>query len=221
MAERKTLTITEVNEIQKVGDKQIPKLSFKARGNEAEEAISYFTFKSSLFDYIKTGQTITADVETEQRGEYTNRRIVQVYKDGQPVVSKGQGRSYGKSPEELEQQARLMILAYAKDLAVADKISLDDITGCADTFYAWVKGNGKPPEPKLKAEDSTPSEAETLPPSPTGKKVQNIAELKKLLMKHKIGTHEAYETLSIGSFMDLVDLDKAWAEIKKAKGIEH
>lgn len=56
--------------------------------------------------------------------------------------------------------------------------------------------------------------------APTGKKVQNITELKELLMKHKIGTHEAYEILSIKSFMNLVDLDKAWADIKKAKGIE-
>jgi len=143
MAERKNLTITEVNEIQKVGDKQIPKLSFKARGNEAEEAISYFTFKSSLFDYIKIGQTITADIETEQRGEYTNRRIVQVYKDGQGVVSKGQGRSYGKSPEELEQQARLMILAYSKDLVVADKISLEGMLKEADRMYTWLKMTDK------------------------------------------------------------------------------
>jgi len=220
MAERKNLTITEVNEIQKVGDKQIPKLSFKARGNEAEEAISYFTFKSSLFDYIKIGQTITADIETEQRGEYTNRRIVQVYKDGQGVVSKGQGRSYGKSPEELEQQARLMILAYSKDLVVADKISLEGMLKEADRMYTWLKMTDKiiAPIPQTKVSPLAGEETEKLK-TPTGKKVQNIVELKKLLMKHKIPTHEAKEILSIKEFDDLKDLDKAWEDIKKAKGI--
>jgi hypothetical protein len=39
-------------------------------------------------------------------------------------------------------------------------------------------------------------------------------------MKHKIATHEAYETLSIKSFMELTDLDEAWDKIKKAKKIE-
>lgn len=56
--------------------------------------------------------------------------------------------------------------------------------------------------------------------TPTGKKVQNITELKGLLMKHKIATHEAYEILSIKGFMELVDLDEAWVKIKKAKGIK-
>lgn len=53
---------------------------------------------------------------------------------------------------------------------------------------------------------------------PTGKVVQNVAELKKLLMNHKIATNEAYEILNIKSFMDLVDLDDAWQKIKQVKG---
>ena len=154
MAERKTLTITQVNEVQKVGDKQIPKLSFKAKDGDKE--LLYFTFKSSLFESIKEGQTISADIETEERGEYTNRKVVQIYVDGQPIMSKGGGRTYGKSPEELEQTARLMILAYAKDLAVAQVIPLGDITKQADAFYAWMKGNGdKPASPAKQAKAPT------------------------------------------------------------------
>jgi len=231
MSERKNLTITQVSEIQKVGDKQIPKLSFKAKDGDNE--LSYFTFKSSLFDSIKEGQTINADVETEQRGEYTNRRIVQIYVDGQPLVSKGAGRSYGKSPEELEQQARLMILAYSKDLAVAGLIPLNDIPKTADWFYTWLKVSDKVASPAMtkpavtltQKEDADwdqlgqESQART-DTSPTGKKVQNITELKSLLMKHKIGTAEAYEILSISAFTELKDLDEAWAKVKEAKGIE-
>jgi len=217
MAERKTLTITEVKEIVRFGaDNQGQKLPFRAKDGDTE--LDYFTFKRNLFDKIKQGETITADIETEQRGEYTNRKITQLYQDGQPVIGKGTGGYRGKSPEELEQQARLMILAYAKDLAVADKITLDDIPKTAERFYTWLKVGDKIVAPLVTAQTKTDEPTAT---TPTGKKVQNTAELKKLLMKHKIETHEAYEILSIGSFMDLVDLDKAWADIKKAKGIEH
>jgi len=221
--ERKNLTITQVEEIKKVGDKQIPKLSFRAREGNNELAAIYFTFKPSLFELIKEGQTISADIEIEQRGEYTNRKVVQIYLDGQPVSSKGTGRSYGKSPEELEQTARLMILAYAKDLAVADKIPLKDIPKTADWFYTWLKVSDKvasPTQPVQK--DSGTQESEDLfsETPPTGLKVQNIAELKSLMMKHKIGTHEAYEILSIKGFLELTDLDEAWAKIKEAKGLE-
>lgn len=221
MAERKNLTITQVNEIQKVGNKQIPKLSFRARENDNELAGMYFTFKSSLFELIKEGQTITADVETSTRewegNTYTDRKITQVYVDGQPVSGKSQYR--GKSPEELEQQARLMILAYAKDLAVADKIPLNDITKTADWFYTWLTVNDKVASPAM-TPHSESSELQHESSTPTGKKIQNITELKSLLMKHKIPTTEAYEILSINRFMDLVDLDEAWDKIKKVKGIK-
>jgi len=168
-------------------------------------------------------------VETEIKGEYTNRKIVQIYVDGQPVVSKGGGRTYGKSPEELEQTARLMILAYAKDLAVAKIIHLDDITFIADNFYTWLKGGDNPVTPTKQTKAPTEEqefenlgkpETEKQGLSPTGKKVQNIAELKSLLMKHKIGTAEAYEILSISAFTELTNLDEAWAKVKEAKGIE-
>jgi hypothetical protein len=95
----------------------------------------------------------------------------------------------------------------------------------------------KAPEPKLEPQLPASSEAKTPVPaktsgtideawenmgkeSPSGKKIQNVTELKGLMAKHKVGTREAYEILSIGSFIDLVDLDKAWTDIKKAKGIE-
>ena len=54
---------------------------------------------------------------------------------------------------------------------------------------------------------------------------QRVGELDQAIYHYKrsielIPTAEAYEILSIKGFMDLVDLDKAWADIKKAKGIE-
>jgi len=246
MSERRNLTITQVEEIKKVGDKQIPKLSFRAREGDNELAAIYFTFKSSLFELIKEGQTISADVEISTRKwedqTYTDRRIVQIYLDGQPVAGK-KDFYRGKSPEELDQTAKSMALSYAKDLAVAKLISLEEITKWADTFYTWVKKNGNEPTgavKKAQAKISSPavkaSETDTdvskqaiaeawekiskESPMPNGKKVQNIAELKSLLMKHKIATHEAKVILSIKEFDELTDLDKAWEDIKKAKGLE-
>jgi len=206
MTERKTLTITQVEEVKKVGDKQIPKLTFRAKDGENE--LTYFTFKSSLFDFIKTGNTISADIDVATRdyqgNTYTDRRVVQVYQDGQPISQKGYR---GKSPEELELSARAYALSYAKDLAVAGTIKLGDITNLADDFYAWLKKIDKPVEEPEKPEVVTVT------------KVQNVTELKALLAKHKIGTREAYEILSINSFMELTDVDEAWADIKKAKNI--
>jgi len=225
--ERKNLTITHVEEIKKVGDKQIPKLPFKAKDGDTE--LTYFTFRSSLFEAIKVGQTINVDVETSTRvwdGQtYTDRRVVQIYVDGQPIGGKGQQGYRGKSPEELEQTARTMSLSYAKDLAVADKIPVGEITKQADVFYAWVKKTEKPPEPKVEKEtisEEKPPETKpiTVKASGTITKIQNVAELKGLMAKHKVGTREAYEILSINSFMELIDLDEAWQQIKTAKQIE-
>lgn len=232
MSERKILTITQVDEIKKVGDKQIPKLAFKAKDGDKESL--YFTFRSSLFELIKQGQTITADVDIEERGEYTNRKIVQIYLDGQPIVGKGQYR--GKSPEELDQTAKSMALSYAKDLAVAKLLSLEEITKWANTFYVWLKGNGdkpviaSPDRSGLPPKSSLASPAKTSETDedweeigkekmPSGQAIPNVSDLKGLLMSHKIPTHEAYEILSIKSYDELKDLDEAWDKIKKAKKI--
>jgi len=173
MSERKTLTITQVEEIKKVGDKQIPKLSFRAKDGDKE--LTYFTFKTSLFDLISEGQTINADVETSTREwedqTYTDRRIVQIYVDGQPVNIRGGYR--GKSPEELELSARAYALSYAKDLAVADKIIISSLTKYAQEFYDWMKPSKQsivpPPnveletkERKAKTRESNSDKAETI-----------------------------------------------------------
>ena len=165
MSERKTLTIKEVKEIERVGSNQIPKLSFKAKDGDKE--YWYQTFRSSLFEVIKVGQTISADVEIKTREwdgqEYTDRRITQIYIDGQPVGGK-KSQYRGKSPEELELSARAYALAYAKDMAVGGIIKTGEILGWADDFHKWLQGNGKqiPPE---KEQGQQESEEKTPEPS--------------------------------------------------------
>ena len=211
MAERKTLTITQVNDIQKVGEKQIPKLSFKAK--DADGEFLYSTFRSSLFDAIKQGSVIDAEVDVKQDGDWINRRVVQIYVNGQPIGGQKQGFR-GKSPEELELSARAYALSYAKDLVNGDKLELGKILDQATAFHKWLT-NGKPISQKGDESQSEPQQQ-----NPTTETViQNITEFKGLLNKHRVGTHEAYEILSINSFTELVDLDEAWEKIKEAKDI--
>jgi hypothetical protein len=224
MSERKNLTITQVEEIKRVGDKQIPKLSFRAREGDSELAAIYFTFKSSLFPLIKEGQTINADVEIEQKGEYTNRKIVQIYVGGQPVSVKS--GYHGKSPEELELSARSYALSYAKDLAVSQLTNaetaelqealLRQIIPQADLFYNWLKKNCKAPETKLETEIFGSPEVKSSAPS----KIQNITEFKGLMADYKIGTPDVKEILNINKLDEIKDFDKAWEQIKKAKNIK-
>ena len=164
MSERKNLTIIELKEIEKVGDKQIPKLSFKATDGDGEHW--YHTFRTSLFEAIIKGQTINADIETSTReygdNKYTDRRITQIYLDGQPLGGKKQQPYYrGKSPEELTLSARSYALAYAKDLAVAQVISLKEVLVVADDFVEWLKESmEETPKSKAQAAKSKPEPVE-------------------------------------------------------------
>jgi len=124
------------------------------------------------------------------------------------------------STVKTDPQGQGSAITYARRYSLSAIIGLcteeDDDAEAAMSRGKQKKESPKAPEPKLKAEIPTSSETEI---TPTGKKVQNIVELKGLLMKHKIPTHEAKEILSIKEFDDLKDLDKAWEGIKKAKGI--
>jgi len=82
-----------------------------------------------------------------------------------------------------------------------------------------IPENQEPPKTETeqsKIETNQPKPEETKP-FPSGKLIQNIMELKKLLARHKIGTREALSILGVNSFNDLTDLDDAWEKIKQAK----
>lgn len=157
MSERKTLTITEVGQLasgdRKDGKGKWQSLPFKAKDGDKE--LSYSTFRTSLFDAIKQGATINADVEVKQDGDWIKRQVMQIYVDGQPLGGQKQGFR-GKSPEELDQTARTMCLSYGKDAVLKEtlegqKVDIDRILAIADRFVKWVK-NDKAPESKLEAE---------------------------------------------------------------------
>lgn len=142
MAEKVKLTILQVKDVQKVGEKQREKLSFQARDAEGKE-LWYFTFRTTLFDAIRNGKDkeIEVDVEVKSREydgtTYWDRNVSQVYdaegKPIAPVESKGQGSRqwYGKSPEEIatiEAQVAAKIEG-EKEIAAAEIVERSWIAG--------------------------------------------------------------------------------------------
>ena len=161
---REQLKIIEVKDIQKVGEKGAELLKFKAQGPDGKE-LWFQTFRKSLFDAIKAGVSIDADIEvkTEERNgtEYTNRQVSQIYRGGQPVAVKGQFQGYrnsGKSPEEIASIEQQVAVKALTELMVAGKIPIDSDEGAL--MLAWCRvrlapkqklaASSKQTEPKTK-----------------------------------------------------------------------
>lgn len=145
--ERLKLKVLEVKEREKVGKNQIDKLSFKASLGDGEGAW-YFTFKTSLFEVIEAKGEIDAEVDISEReydsNTYVDRKITQIYKDGQPIGGQKKGQ-WGKSPEavhlEVEGRYRNTALMQAVELVKYDKLSIEAILSKADLFYKWLAGD--------------------------------------------------------------------------------
>ena len=162
MAERKTITVIQIKDVVKVGDKGIEKLQFKAR-NEAGEEAWYFTFRPTLFDAIHNSQNspieIDVDVTTrEYEGNtYTDRKVSQVYINGEPVAqTKGRG-NYGKSPEDRAQIALQIAAKITAELWIAGKLTDDapQVEGLCEWLLQQLKRQSGelPQEPKTPRED--------------------------------------------------------------------
>ena len=93
---RLKLKVISPSEVVSFGDRGGRKLICGCEFPDSKE-YPIVCFKPQLFPYI-TGE-FEADVETKQNGLYKDRRIVQIYKDGNPVITKSNWK--GKSPEEL------------------------------------------------------------------------------------------------------------------------
>ena len=126
MSDRIKLQITEVSEPKEVGQKGARKITFKAKDAQGKE-LPYFTFRTSLFDTIKIGTKIDAEVEVKTReyegNTYTDRQVNQIFIDGQPAGGqRNQWQPRGESPEQrisIEQQVAAKIIA---ELRIAEKI---------------------------------------------------------------------------------------------------
>jgi hypothetical protein len=91
---------------------------------------------SSKYDMLRNSQNRTLKLTIEQKGRFTN--VVDV-----EVASTTQTAGTQRTLEDLESECRLRTFttAYAKDLAVAGKISTDTILAWAELFYRYLQGD--------------------------------------------------------------------------------
>ena len=140
------LAITQVKEVQKIGDKGAEKLAFKAKNFEGKE-LWYSTFRKSLFPAIKdnVGKEIEADVEITNRevdgNIYTDRKVTQLYVGGE-AVAKGQPskqgfQGYRDSPESRASIELQVCLKCACEIA-KENDTIETIISYAEKMRQWI-----------------------------------------------------------------------------------
>ena len=169
MTERRKLTVLEVKPPQKVGDKGAEKVEFRAKWEDKDSGLKYLTFRKPLFDAIKPGAVLDAEVEIKDRefdgNIYTDRNVVQLYQEGRPLGGPTAGRQFGRSPEERSSIERQVALKASIE-SVATKIDdsqIEAILARASIFAAFLAGDKEFASPKWVVE---PSPAKPAPAEP-------------------------------------------------------
>ena len=146
MSERVKLDILEVKETQKVGDKGAQKLSFQASDKANGREYQYFTFSSRLFPLIQKGKTLEVDVDvsTHEYGgnQYIDRKVVQVYVDGQPFSRPSFGQpsqAFQKDTASIQTQTAFKGVI---ELMVAGLVKADDALGVLALNWAREQLSG-------------------------------------------------------------------------------
>jgi hypothetical protein len=90
---------------------------------------------SGKYEMLRNSENRTLKLTTEQKGRFTNVLDVE-------EVENIPTRTPSRSAEDREAECRLKTFttAYAKDLAVAGKISTEDILGWAELFFRYLQG---------------------------------------------------------------------------------
>ena len=101
-------------------NRQFTNYEFKAQIEDAETPVKFQTTSKDLAEIITkegVGSKVELEYTTTVKGDFTNRKVTQVYKDGTTLVTQksSQGASYksqGKSPDErasIERQVALKV----------------------------------------------------------------------------------------------------------------
>ena len=246
-SQRVKLEITEVKERQPFGDRGASKLNFKAKVGEEEHWFT--TFSNRLFETVEKGKgkTFEADVVTTESEYGTQRKVTQIYVDGQPVGGQKQWQARQDSPEKIasiENQKRADIIA---QLWMADK--LKDSSSQVKKLLKWLDELGASPNPAPKpdikqaekdardlwpdtgtegegrsAEKVLPSEIPDDPVDQTEKQVEpdplmnNLGDFFKACY-NRYGMAQAQVLKELGGISkgDIGDLADAWAKIKAVR----
>lgn len=92
---------------------------------------------SGKYEMLRSSENRTLRLTTEQKGRFVN--VLDVEPVEKPPAAEPSVR---RTAEDREAECRLKTFttAYAKDLAVAGKISTDGILGWAELFYRYIQG---------------------------------------------------------------------------------
>lgn len=164
---RKKLIITKEPEAKQITGKDNQPLNFvefMAKVEGEDSVVKYSSWTKTLSDLIKLNKlnavidcyvVVTDQKQADLDGNpYKNRKITQIYQDGEPVKTEQQGKAWGKSPEtvamELDSKARNTALMQACAMIAFDMPSkpgeaIQDTLSTADRFYAWLKGEKTTP----------------------------------------------------------------------------
>ena len=124
--------------------KDKPMLKFKD-----DKGIEYAVFKPELFDLIKAGETIQAEVQVKEstNPNYAdNHNIINIFQDGKAAIQKENkgGGSRPRDPATSNSIERQCCLKCATDYGIAAGIEANAILKVAESFYEWVSGGQKP-----------------------------------------------------------------------------
>lgn len=156
---RTKLAVISVSEPKSVGDKGAQKVDFNCK--DGDKTLTYFTFSKRLFPLIKVGGTIDADVEVEEKGNFINRKITEIYIDGKPQSpDKSSFTSRQESPEQrisIERQVSAKIA-----FATYGDAPENEVLIVAEQIYQWIHAGILPAKPK----PATPPPAKAIKPEP-------------------------------------------------------
>lgn len=225
---RLTLTITEVKERQPIGEKGAVKLNFKAKGEDGDKEFWYFTFSQRLFETIEQGKgrELECDVNISTRewdgNTYTDRKVFQIYMDGQPVGGRRPG-GYQDSPEKIvsiESQKRADIIA---QLWIAGKFDGNGPeVGKLKTWLGELGESALVVAPKVeapKAEKAKPQASKASAPTPEpddlmNLPIKNLGDLFKACYEHfKLTQTAALKELGGITKEQIADPLDSWRQI--------
>jgi len=189
---RLKLEITEVSEPKDIGKERTwMMLEFKAKLEDADKAHTYKAFNEKFFEHIKKGETIDCDINittntSERDGEpitFTNRKVTQIYIDGQPVnVRQSGGGRWQDNPEtrasiETQTAVKAMIGLYGQNPA---EIALPPraraiIKKALDWCDDHIPAHGEAPKAPQTALE---------PPQPASKEKADVSDLRNLEIKN-------------------------------------
>jgi hypothetical protein len=190
-----------------------PMLKFKD-----DKGIEFAVFKPELFDLIKEGTTIQAEVQIKESTNPNypdNHNIINIYQDGKPAIkteSKGGGRpAFTKDTASIEQQVAI------KEIGECLRVGLETPDWAKKNYWNWIETHTTNREQPPNAPQSTTAAPKVEKPviAPTDKQPDAVKPVSPPI---NAMTHEAIKLLATDpdklGIMKATVKDKGWGKGK-------